>query len=264
MNPGDYTDLVIQAMRALLKLVPAGGLKNLEEVRQEMDEMISPEYEPYFLANAALHLLAECERCGRCCQEEKTIAVTIEDCRRIARHLGLSQKKFMMDYTRPHELKEEMVGSARALRKEEGYACPFYDQDLPGCRIHPVKPQVCRAAFYLSKTNLLLCEEQKEIRAIPGCPADAKLRERIAEFVLRLDGDPGEQEELKAAFSFRQPEAKASRMLLRLKGMEIYFGRERSEKLARRLGLARVPEDGEMRRAAWLYAAANAILINYK
>ena len=69
-----------------------------------MDELISPEFEPYFLANAALHLLVVCERCGRCCLEEKGIAVSIEDCRRIARHLGLSLKSFMRDYTRPHDL----------------------------------------------------------------------------------------------------------------------------------------------------------------
>ena len=77
--------------------MPEGGLKNLDRVKEEMDELISPEFEPYFSANAALHLLAECERCGRCCLEENAIAASIDDCRRIARHLGLSLKRLMMD-----------------------------------------------------------------------------------------------------------------------------------------------------------------------
>ena len=55
-------DSGIGAMQALSKLVPEGGLKNLDRVKEEMDDLISPEFEPYFSENAALHLLAECER----------------------------------------------------------------------------------------------------------------------------------------------------------------------------------------------------------
>jgi Fe-S-cluster containining protein len=246
-------DRGIKAMQALQRLMPEGGLKNLERVREEMDELISPEFEPYFLANAALHLLVVCERCGRCCLEEKGIAVSIDDCRRIARHLDMSLKSFMRDYTRPHELKGELVGSARMLGKKEGEPCPFFDCSLPGCRIHSVKPQVCVAALYLSKMNLLICEEQKKINDFPICAADAKLRAKIANFVLRLDQDA--KNELESLFKSARPEVELFRLLLRLKGMEIYFGKEREALLARKVGLARVPGDEEMRGAAWLYAA---------
>ena len=247
MDLSEEIDCGIRALLALRKLVPEGGPKNLERVRQEMDEMISPEFEPYFSANATMHLLAECERCGWCCREENTIAVSIEDCRRIAGHLGLSLKRFMMQYTRPHELKAEEVGSARMLKKGAGEFCPFYDAAMPGCRIHSVKPQVCRAAYYLSRMNLMLCEERKEVSAIPNCPADARLRAGLAEFGRRLDGDPQAREKLQKLFSSGGPEVEIFRLLLRLKGMEIYFGRERAEALARKMGLARVPGDEEMR-----------------
>jgi hypothetical protein len=90
-------DSGIRAMQALSKFVPESGLKEPEKAAQKMDELISPEFEPYFSANAALHLLAKCERCGRCCLEEKTIAVSIDDCRKIARHLGLSLKRVPED-----------------------------------------------------------------------------------------------------------------------------------------------------------------------
>ena len=247
-------DRGIRAMQALQRLVQQGRLKNLDLVKEEMDELIYPEFEPYFLANAALHLLVVCERCGRCCLEEKGIAVSIDDCRRIARHQGLSLKRFMMDFTRPHELKGDLVGSARMLGKKEGEPCPFFDSSLPGCRIHSVKPQVCTAALYLSKMNLLTCEEQKEINDFPICSADKKLRARIDDFALRLNEDA--KRELARLFDSTRPEVKLFRLLLRLKGMEIYFGTDRAALLAKRLGLARVPKDGEMKDAAFLHAAS--------
>jgi len=247
-------DRGINAMQALSKLVPKGGLKEPEKAAREMDELISPEFEPYFSANAALHLLVVCERCGRCCLEEKGIAVSIDDCRRIARHQGLSLKRFMIDYTRPHDLLGELVGSARMLGKKEGEACPFFDSSLPGCRIYSVKPQVCTAALYLSKMNLLTCEEQQKIETFPICSADEKLRARITDFALRLDEDAKDKSELDGLFASNRPEVELFRLLLRLKGMEIYFGRERAALLARRMGLAKVPGDEEMKGAALLYA----------
>ena len=246
----------LQAMRDLSRLLPQGGLKDQERVERDMEEMISRDYEPYFSGNAALHLLAACQRCGRCCREEKSIAVSIEDCRRIARHMGLSQKRFMMDCTLPHELNRAQVGSARMLKKADGEPCPFFDPLLPGCKVHPVKPQVCRAALHLSKMNLLLCEEEKKIGAIPGCPADAALREQLAQFRRNLDRNPAARQELEALFSSHKPEVELFLLLLRLKGLEIYFGGDRAARLARRLGLKRMPEDGEMREGAMLYAAA--------
>jgi Fe-S-cluster containining protein len=244
----------IRAMQALQRLVPEGGLKNLGSVRAEMDELISPEFEPYFLANAALHLLVVCERCGRCCLEEKGIAVSIDDCRRMARHLDMSLKSFMKDYTRPHELKGELVGSARMLGKKEGDPCPFFESSLPGCRIHSVKPQVCVAALYLSKMNLLICEEQKKINDFPICSADAKLRARIADFSLHLDEDDLANCEIARLFQSARPEVELFRFLLRLKGMEIYFGREKAALLARKLGLKGVTLDREMSGALFLFA----------
>ena len=108
-----------------------------------------------------------------------------------------------MDYTRPHELKGELVGSARMLGKKEGEPCPFFDSSLPGCRIYSVKPQVCTAALYLSKMNLLTCEEQQKIGTFPICSADGKLRARIADFALRLDEDAKAKSELVRLFAVR-------------------------------------------------------------
>jgi hypothetical protein len=141
------------------------------------------------------------------------------------------------------------------LGKKEGEPCPFFDFDLPGCRIHSVKPQVCVAALYLSKMNMLICEEQKKINHFSICSADARLRARIADFALRLNEDDLAKRELERLFISARPELKLFLLLLRLKGMEIYFGQERAALMAKKLGLARVPGDEEMREAAWMYAA---------
>ena len=131
----------LKAMKELCKLIADGGLRDRERAEKDMDDMISRDYEPYFSGNAALCLLAECQRCGRCCREEKSIAVSIEDCRRIARHMGLSQKSFMMVCTLPHELNRAQVGSARMLKKAEGEACPFFDPIRPDVRFIRSSPR---------------------------------------------------------------------------------------------------------------------------
>lgn len=245
---------MLKSLRALQDILPASGLNQLESVKEEMNELISEKYEPYFSGNAALHLLSACQRCGRCCRDEISIAVSIDDCRRIAKHMGMSQKKFLIEYTMPHALKGQDVGSARLIRKREGGLCPFYDPRLPGCGIHHVKPQVCSAAFYLSKMNLLLCRNNEKFSIFPSCPSDRELRSRIEEFGKSVRKDPDAMGDLMRTFQSDLPEVRLFRILLRLKGMEIYFGREKAALLAHKLGLKRMPDDEELKPAAFLYA----------
>lgn len=255
-----------EAMQSLQAILPSPGQKPQETVAEAMNELISQDYEPYFSGNAALHLVSRCRRCGRCCQKELTVAVSFQDCKRIAKHKGMSLKRFMKDYTLPHELKGEAVGNARMIRKETGKPCPFYDSTLPGCSIQSVKPQVCSAALYLSKMNLLLCEENRKFSTFSNCPADVELRERIANFsqMLKeeqkqkttaketLDGLPAN---LLAELFQSSPHANLFRLLLRLKGMEKYFGRDTALPLAQKMGLKRLPEDEELKPLAFLFAA---------
>jgi len=241
-------------LSSLTDLVPAAGLRQPSRVEAEMKEGISEGYDPYFCGNAALYISARCQRCGECCRDTNAIAISIEDCRRIARHLGLSQKKFMMIHTRPHVLDGRAVGTARMVHKAEGDRCPFYSPDLPGCSIHLVKPQVCSAAFYLSKMNLMLCKENRKFGTFPQCPSDRRLRARIEEFKIRLKSDPVALASLRTTFESSLPEVLLFHLLLRLKGMEIYFGRDISERMARSLGLKSRPMDEELEPAAFLYA----------
>jgi len=220
---------------------------------EAMAELISNDFEPFFCGNAAFYLLAHCRRCGRCCREEKTIAVSIEDCGRIARHLGKSRKKFIAEFTTPHELSSSRVGNARMLKKARDHPCPFYDPDLPGCSINGVKPQVCSAALYLTKMNLFLCKENKCFSVFPRCPADIELREQLLAW--RKSGLKNN------AMGFQLPQQTdvssidmdRYQVLLRLKGMEIYYGKETAVRLTRRIGLPEIPSDDEAKPIARLF-----------
>ncbi len=243
------------ALQSIQAIMPSGGLRHPELVAEEMNELISEEYEPYFSGNAALHLASKCQRCGRCCREELTVAVSFPDCRRIAKQRGMSLKRFLKEYTLPHSLKGEAVGNARMIRKAKNEPCPFYDSHLPGCSIQPVKPQVCAAALYLSKMNLLLCEENRIFSTFFNCPADVELRARIKDFVMRLRDDPEAEKMLREQFPSSSPKMDLFRLLLRLKGLEIYFGKDVALPFALKLGLKRLPDDDELRPLAFLYAA---------
>jgi len=243
-----------RALQNLRSLFPSEDLDKTEKVHGSMNELISSEYEPYFCGNAALHILSRCQRCGRCCRDEAAIALSPEDCRRIARHLGISLKRFMKEYTRAHSLKDPSIGNARMARKTENESCVFYDPRLPGCAVQEVKPQVCSAAYYLSKMNLLLCDESRSFSSFPKCPADIKLRSELEEYAVRLRQDPDAINNLVLAFKSDQPDIRWFKTLLRLKGMEIYFGRKTGDALGRKLGLARLPNNDELTDACFLYA----------
>ncbi len=63
-------------------------------------------------------------------------------------------------------------------------------------------------------------------------------------------------ERLETLFFSPGPEVDLFMLLLRLKGLEFYFGGDRAERLARRLGLPRLAQEDELQEGAMLYAAA--------
>jgi Fe-S-cluster containining protein len=241
-------------LRHLWDLMPSSDLSEVEQSYAKMNELISNEYEPYFSGNAALHILAQCQRCGQCCRNEAAFALSLEDSRRIARHLQISLKKFMIEYTQPHALKDPQIGNARMAKRNSDLSCIFYDPSLPGCTVQEVKPQVCSAAYYLTKMNLLLCDQNHRFSSFPRCPADSKLRSELQAYAALLSQDPEAMDQAVQAFRSDRPEIRLFRFLLRLKGMEIYFGKETAEGLRQAANLKRLAKIDELSEVAFLYA----------
>ncbi len=76
----------------------------------------------------------------------------------------------------------------------------------------------------------------------------------MREMRIKLRNDPEIMSDLVGTFQSALPEVGLFHLLLRLKGMEIYFGKEKSALLTRQIGLKRMPGDEELRPAALLYA----------
>lgn len=77
-----------------------------------------------------------CRQCGWCCQGEGGIVLSPERIDLLAGYLGLSQDRFLAGYCRSKN------GRWQVATGTDGY-CLFYDQTIPGCGVHPVKPEIC-------------------------------------------------------------------------------------------------------------------------
>jgi len=103
----------------------------------------------------------ECERCGACCKDQKTIVnVTYDDIRRIRDALDLNLEELnhiLAFYVFEEEMDEEdrkkMVVSPVetekglafvGLRKKHDGVCYFYDEKNKKCRIYKARPAFCR------------------------------------------------------------------------------------------------------------------------
>jgi|UniRef100_A0A7C3SKR3 Fe-S-cluster containining protein len=75
-----------------------------------------------------------CRQCGQCCHGDKGILVTPKEIHRLADFLGLPVPEFEQRY-----LIASPLGPQIASRNG---ACVFLEEKR--CRVHPVKPRVCR------------------------------------------------------------------------------------------------------------------------
>ena len=79
--------------------------------------------------------LFDCRMCGDCCQGYGGTFVNARDITVISEFIGVHPDTFLQVYCR-------MSGKKPVLaQRDDGY-CIFWDEK---CRIHPVKPRMCRA-----------------------------------------------------------------------------------------------------------------------
>jgi Fe-S-cluster containining protein len=82
------------------------------------------------------HDLFECTQCGECCKGFGGTQVSAADIEALAAYLGMSPEAVREDYLVPSGNRLVLVQGA------DGY-CVFCREKR--CRIHPVKPRMCRA-----------------------------------------------------------------------------------------------------------------------
>lgn len=79
--------------------------------------------------------LFKCQRCGDCCKGYGGTFVTQKEIEKIAGHMGIESDKFIEDYC------QLSGGKQPVLAQKKNAYCIFWDEV---CRIHPVKPRMCR------------------------------------------------------------------------------------------------------------------------
>jgi hypothetical protein len=79
-----------------------------------------------------------CTRCGNCCKWPGIVRLTEADIAAMADHLGLSEARFIAEYT---QLSPERNGLV--LTDREDGACVMLEGDNR-CRVYPVRPGQCR------------------------------------------------------------------------------------------------------------------------
>jgi len=104
-----------------------------------------------------------CRQCGECCRGERGILVTGAEHEAMAAYLGLSPADFAARY-----LVATPLGPQLASRHG---ACALQGDGL--CRVHPVKPRICREWPYLSALLRHADEFEAAKGACPGLAADA-------------------------------------------------------------------------------------------
>jgi hypothetical protein len=79
--------------------------------------------------------LFQCQRCNACCQGYGGTLLSEMDISAIAEFIGIPRQQFMASYC-------QTSGNRMVIAQAENGYCLFMEN---GCRIHPVKPRMCRA-----------------------------------------------------------------------------------------------------------------------
>jgi Fe-S-cluster containining protein len=140
----------------------------------------------------ARQILIRCKRCGECCRYCNPITLDDEECKVIARHLGMSDHSFKERYidvlTNPK--KDESKEGDLAIKKDRAMHCPFYDKEI-GCSIYEVRPTACRIFPYLQKDVIDESAHNRRLICFYNCPASIELDDKIKTLSLRLRSNPG-------------------------------------------------------------------------
>ncbi len=94
----------------------------------------------------------DCQQCGKCCDTDGYVFVSVREAGRMARYLSLSRKEFLEQFTR--KVKGNLVFKSGVREK-----CLFLEKGK--CRVYSVRPAQCRDFPYWEEHF----DDKKEIQA---------------------------------------------------------------------------------------------------
>ncbi len=140
----------------------------------------------------AKQILIRCKHCGECCRYCNPISLDDEECKVIARHLGMSDHSFKESYidVLQNPKKDGFKEGDLAIKKNREMHCPFYDIEI-GCSIYEVRPSACRIFPYLQKEVIDESVHNRRMICFCNCPASMELDNKIKTLSLRLRSHTG-------------------------------------------------------------------------
>jgi Fe-S-cluster containining protein len=114
------------------------------------------------MENRARHSVFSCCQCGECCRGERGILVTPAELEAMAGYLGLSVDDFTSRFLVPTPLGPQLATRFGTCIMQAGSLC----------RVHPVKPRICRQWPFLPALVAHADEFEAAKEACPGIGAD--------------------------------------------------------------------------------------------
>ena len=104
-----------------------------------------------------------CTQCGRCCTGDPgAVWVGPAEIAELAGYLDLPAEELERRYVR-------LRGVRKALHERFDGDCVFYDRDVDGCRVYPVRPVQCRTWPFWEPLVVTPEAWEAVCEACPGC-----------------------------------------------------------------------------------------------
>ncbi len=139
----------------------------------------------------ARQILIRCKQCGECCRYCNPISIDEDECKAIARHLGISDHGFKERYIDVlwNQKEDGFKEGDMSIKKNTGTHCPFFDKEI-GCSIYEVRPAACRIFPYLQKDVIDESVRNRRMICFSNCPASMELDSEIKAMSLCLRSHP--------------------------------------------------------------------------
>ncbi len=122
------------------------------------------------MASETVAPIFECTLCGDCCKGYGGTVISDTDAQRIAEYLDIPLELFLKEYC-------IRSGSRRMLNQQASGYCTFWDKK---CKIHPVKPNMCRAWPFIKSILIDVANWRIMAGSCPGMRTDVE-EERICQ-----------------------------------------------------------------------------------
>lgn len=119
--------------------------------------------------------LFDCQRCGDCCKGYGGTYLTEVEIDIICRYLGMNRERFFQEAC-------QMSGDKALIAQAQNGYCVFWDQL---CRIHPVKPQMCRRWPFIDSLLVDIRNWPAMAASCPGMRIDAS-EDQIRKYVQKV------------------------------------------------------------------------------